>query len=51
MQAVVTEELTKLDNLTMADMGKVIGRVRDKLGAQADGAVIAQLVKQALERK
>jgi uncharacterized protein YqeY len=32
----------------MADMGRVIGAVKGKLGASADGSVIARLVKEKI---
>jgi uncharacterized protein YqeY len=44
----VKEEVVKLNASSTADMGKVIGAVRTRLGAQADGATIARLVKEAL---
>lgn len=47
-EAAVDAEIAKLDNPTPADMGKIIGAVRTKLGASADGAVIAGLVKEKL---
>ena len=47
----VQDEIAKLSSPTMADMGKIIGGVRAKLGAGADGAVIAQLAKEALGTK
>lgn len=50
IQAAVDEEISKLNNPTSADMGKIIGAVRAKLGAGADGAIIAGLVKKALEQ-
>jgi uncharacterized protein len=49
VQKVVMEELGRIENPTSADMGRIIGQVRGRLGARADGAVIARLVKQALE--
>lgn len=49
--AKVKEEVAKLDHPTPADMGRVIGAVRAALGAQADGAMIARLAKEALEQK
>lgn len=49
--AKVSEEVSKLDNPTLADLGRVIGAARAQLGAQADGAVIARLAKEALEKK
>ncbi len=47
----VHEELAKLTSPSMSDMGRVIGAVRTRLGSQADGALIAKLVKGALEGK
>lgn len=51
VKAKVDEEVSKLDNPTPADMGRVIGAVRGQLGASADGGTIAKLVKAALEKK
>ena len=51
ISAVVSEEISKLDSPTTADMGPVIGAARARLGTAADGAVIARLVKEALEAK
>jgi uncharacterized protein YqeY len=45
---VVEEEITSTGASSTAEMGKVIGAVRGKLGASADGAVIARLVKEKL---
>lgn len=45
----VDEEVGKYGNATMADMGKIIGAVRGKLGAAADGGLIARLVKERLQ--
>ena len=47
--AVIKEEIAKVDNPTSADMGRIIGAVRGRLGAGADGAVIARLVKESLQ--
>ena len=44
----VRVEVAKLDSPTPADMGKVIGAVRGKFGAGADGSVIARIAKQQL---
>ena len=44
----VDEEIAKQDSPTMQDMGRIIGAVRGRLGAQADGALIAKLVKEKL---
>lgn len=45
---IVNEEIAKLGNFSQQDMGKVIGAVRAKLGATADGGLIARLVKEQL---
>lgn len=47
---VVDEELSKLDKPQPSDMGRVIAAVRNRLGATADGATIAGLVKQRLQQ-
>lgn len=44
----VDEEIAKFDSPSIADMGKVIGAVKAKLGPGADGATIARLVKERL---
>jgi uncharacterized protein YqeY len=51
IQAMVNEEVAKLTDPTPADMGKLIGAVRARAGAAADGALIARLVKESLEKK
>lgn len=51
VDTVVKEEVSRLDNPSLADMGRIIGAVRGRLGAVADGATIARLVKQALEKQ
>jgi len=48
ISAAVTAEISHLDNPAPADMGKIIGAVKAKLGTQADGATIARLVKERL---
>lgn len=45
----VNEEIEKLSASSPADMGKVIGAVRARLGAGADGATIARLAKERLK--
>jgi uncharacterized protein YqeY len=47
----VNEEVSNLNASSPADMGKVIGAVRQRLGAKAEGATIARLVKEALNRQ
>jgi uncharacterized protein YqeY len=44
----VDEEIAKLGASSTADMGKVIGAVRQRLGAAANGSTIARLVKESL---
>lgn len=44
----VEQEIAAAGNPTMADMGKIIGVVKSKTGGQADGALIARLVKEKL---
>lgn len=48
IKTVVTQEMGKFDNPTNADMGKIIGAVRARLGATADGGTISRLVKESL---
>jgi uncharacterized protein YqeY len=47
---IVDEEIAKLDNPTMQNMGQIIGAVRQRTAGQADGAVIARLVKEKLSQ-
>lgn len=49
VETIVKEEVSKLDNPEAKDMGRIIGAVRGRLQGKADGALIAKLVKQALE--
>lgn len=49
IEQAVDEAVAKLANAQMAQMGQIIGAVRARLGIQADGALIAKLVKQKLE--
>jgi uncharacterized protein YqeY len=45
---VVEGKIAELNPEGLKDMGKVIGAVKSELGNTADGAIIAQLVKQKL---
>lgn len=47
---IVDEEVDKTDSPTMQDMGRIIGAVRSRAGGQADGALIARLVKDKLNQ-
>src|SRR3989344_2524408 len=44
----VKEEIAKIENPTMAQIGQIIGAVKSKLGVGADGATIARIVKDNL---
>jgi uncharacterized protein YqeY len=44
----IDEEAAKLGELNQQAMGKLIGAVRGRLGAGADGATIARLVKEKI---
>jgi uncharacterized protein YqeY len=45
---IVDEEIAQAGNPTMQDMGKIIGAVRGRVGGQADGGLIAKLIKEKL---
>lgn len=45
---VVDSVIADFSAVTMQDMGKVIGAVKSKVGATADGAKVATIVKQKL---
>ncbi len=49
IQAVVTRVIAETGATGMAQMGQVIGAVKKELGNSADGALVAQLVKNALQ--
>lgn len=46
--AIVDEVISSFESPTMAQMGQVIGAVKQKTGSNADGALIARLVKERL---
>ncbi len=48
VKEIVELEVKKIDNPGMAQMGQIIGAVRIQTKTQADGALIARLVKEAL---
>ena len=48
IKAIVDAAVAQLGAAGMADMGKVIGVVKSKVGNAADGALVAKLVKEAL---
>lgn len=47
----IEAEITKLGAASISDMGKIISSVKAKIGAQAEGAVIARITRQLLEKK
>lgn len=46
----VEEEIAKVPEASMQNMGQIIGAVRGRAGGSADGALIAKLVKEKLNR-
>jgi uncharacterized protein YqeY len=48
VKAIVDAAVEQLGASGMADMGKVIGVVKSKVGNTADGALVAKLVKESL---
>ena len=47
---IVQDTINELGVTTIADMGKVIGAVMSKVAGQADGGLVAQLVKDRLSK-
>ena len=47
---VVDAVLAKTGASTISDMGKVMGQVMAKVGSQADGNVVSQMVKRKLDK-
>ncbi len=48
LQKIVDDVMKELNLTSMQDMGKLIGAVKAKAGASADGGAIARLVKERL---
>jgi uncharacterized protein len=48
---IVSETISGHENLTMADMGKIIGLVKSKVGSAGDGSKIATIVKAKLSNQ
>ncbi|HET9850219.1 MAG TPA: GatB/YqeY domain-containing protein [Candidatus Saccharimonadales bacterium] len=46
---IVDEEVGRAGDVGLKDMGRLIGAVKARTGGQADGALIAKLVKEKLE--
>ncbi|MGH7156709.1 MAG: GatB/YqeY domain-containing protein [Candidatus Saccharimonadales bacterium] len=47
---VVDEEIAKVPGASLQNMGQIIGAVRSRTGGQADGALIARLVREKLNQ-
>lgn len=47
---IVDEQIVQSDSPTMQDMGKIIGAVKARTVGQADGGLIAKLVKEKLSQ-
>jgi len=47
---IVDEVVSQLDEVSPKAMGQVIAKVKEKTGSQAEGALIARLVKERLQR-
>jgi uncharacterized protein YqeY len=48
VSSIVDEEVAKAGQVSMQDMGRLIGAVKARSGGSADGALIAKLVKEKL---
>lgn len=48
LAAAVTKTISNLGATSINDMGRVMGQLKSELGATADGATLARLVKEAL---
>lgn len=48
LETLVNQTISDMGEVTLKDMGRVIGAVKSKAGATADGGKIAELVKQQL---
>ena len=51
LRRVVEEKIANLGANSPKDMGRVIGAVKAEVGNAADGALLAQIVKNALTNK
>ena len=50
MHAVIDDVIAEVGDSSMQSMGKIIGGVKAKAGAAADGATVARLVKERLSQ-
>lgn len=51
LQSIVDEIIAEIGEVSIKDMGVIIGKVKSKAGAAADGALVAKIVKQTLSQK
>ena len=50
VQTVVDAKIAELGASDMSAMGQVIGAVKQQVGSAADGALVAKLVKETLQK-
>lgn len=50
IQALVDEIIAETGEVSMKDMGAIIGKAKAKAGVAADGAILAKIVKQTLNK-
>lgn len=50
VESILHQEIAKLDSPSIKDLGRLIGAVKSRAGAGADGSEIARLAKQLLEQ-
>jgi uncharacterized protein len=51
IQEIVEAVIKDMQDITMKDMGKIIGLVKSKTGSSADGATISNIVKNRINNK
>lgn len=50
LKQVVLEVIAQTDDVSMQKMGQIIGAVKSRLGSKADGALVAKIVKEEINR-
>ena len=50
VMAIVEDVITNMNDVSMQNMGQVIGAVKQKVGNAADGALVAKIVKEKLTK-
>jgi len=51
LRKAVYEEISQSGDITLKDMGRIIGAIKSKLGGSVDGAMVARIVKEELEKQ